>query len=327
MTDICLYPGESIPLNIRLTRMFELTVPLTAPAFMPIVNLNAGEVSIIPVEDRRGYKFRLRYVKKDGNRGPWTFIYPHTVAGKTAPPANVGGFSVNQIRDLVTANWVEVPDHDLAGYEFRFGVVGISWADGNPVSGEYKGATFTTPNIPPGTWDVMLKAKDTSTPANYSLNEARKTITVYTFYNILADIHDFPLWGGVLVNFVRDPLTGHLHPESQDSSGGNDNNWVDYYCHNPYEEVSYESPEIDLGADTLIRAWGHIYSNLGPGESGLANPQLQLDYKLGGGVYDGFEKWTIGLLTARYLKFKLVNTAEVGVVRVTDLKSVADEPQ
>jgi hypothetical protein len=294
------------------------------PVLLPVSAYQEGQVSIMPVEDGVEYKFRLRFIKKNNNRGPWTATQTHTVAGKTAPPADVTGLAVNQLRDLITASWAKVADLDLAGYECRYGSVGFPWAAANLVNGEYKGTTFTTTNIPPGTWDVMLKAMDTS--GNYSETEARVTITVFTFYEILSEQQYAPLWEGTLTNYRRNPRTGYLNPVDQAAADAEGQELFEKYVIDPYDEAIYEGDEIDLGEDKLVRAWGHIDSNLGPGESGLANPEMWLRYKPDGGAYTDWLKWTIGLVEARYFKFRLRNLAAVGNVRVTGFKAVLDQP-
>jgi hypothetical protein len=245
------------------------------------------------------------------------------VEGKTAPPANVTGFYVMQAENVITALWTAIPDLDRAGYEIRYGEVGESWAVGILVNGEYKGSSFTTTNIPPGTWDVMIKAIDTS--GNYSAAEARKTLQVYQFYSILSQVEQWPLWGGTLVNLVRNPLTGNLNPDDQDIPDGDDFDVFDNYVVNPYSTMSYTTPEIDLASDEVARAWARIYSNLGPGETGIKNPLLSMDYKLDGGAYDGFESWGIGYFEGRYAKFKVSIDPAVGILRLTGFQPTIDQ--
>jgi hypothetical protein len=294
-----------------------------AAVTLPVVPLDTGEVSIMPVTDGQSYDFRLRYVKKDGSRGPWGATETEVVEGKTAPPADVTGFYVMQVENVITALWTAIPDLDRASYEIRYGEVGEPWSAGILVNGEYKGNSFTTTNLPPGTWDVMIKALDTS--GNYSTNEARKTFQVFQFYAILSSVERRPLWEGTLVNLVRNPLTGNLNPDDQDIPDGDDFDVFDNYVVNPYSEISYTSPEIDLGSDEVARAWARIYSNLGPGETGTKKPLLSLDYKLAGGAYDGFESWGIGYFEGRYVKFKLFVDPAVGVLRLTGFQPTIDQ--
>ena len=82
------------------------------------------------------------------------------------------------------------------------------------------------------------------------------------------------------------------------------------YVPYPVSTLVYEADEIDLGFDDTIRVWGDIYSNLGPGVlTGVANPQLEIDYKTAAGSYAGFQSWGFGEILARYVKMRLVVTS------------------
>jgi len=293
------------------------------PVILPVVPLDAGEVSIVPVEDGLSYQFRLRYVKNDLSRGGWCATVTEVVEGKTAPPANVTGFNVYQIGNVVTAKWVAIADLDLAGYEIRYGAADVPWADAIQVNGGFSGTTFTTTEVPPGTWDFLIKAVDTT--GNFSAVEARKSFTVYSFYQILSALTSWPLWPGTLTNFICNPRTGNLNPDDQDIPSGNDFDVFDNYVVNPYAESSYEAPEIDLGADEAVRAWARMNANLGPGETGPNSPALSLDYKLDGGAYDGFESWVLDFLTGRYVKAKVTVDNTSGAMRLTDFQPVMDQ--
>lgn len=313
-------------LNSQITGVecqFWVTGSEESPTILPVVDLDVGEVSILPVTDGQSYDFRLRYVKKDGSRGPWCSTETEVVEGKTAPPSDVTGFYVMQLENLITARWTNILDLDRSDYEIRYGEVGESWEVGIIANGEYRGNSFTTTDIPAGTWDVMIKAFDTS--RNESVTEARKTLQVYQFYTVLSSVEQRPLWGGTLANLVRNPLTGNLNPDDQDIPDGDDFDVFDSYVVNPYSDISYTTPEIDLGSDKVARAWARIYSNLGVGETGIKAPLLSLDYKLDGGAYDGFEEWGIGYFEGRYVKFKVSIDPDIGLLRLTGFQPTIDQ--
>ena len=294
-----------------------------APITLPIVPLDSGEVSILPVEDGQVYDFRLRYVKKDGSRGPWGATVTEIVEGKLAPPSNVTGFNVNQAQTVIIASWAQIPDLDRAGYEIRLVAVGSTWAAGTKINGDFHGTMFTTTNVVPGTWDFMIKAIDTS--GNYSTTEARKTLQIFQFYTALSEIEHFPLWLGTKTNCSRNPMTGNLNPDDQDIQGGDEFNVFDKYVDNPYATMSYEALEIDLGSDEVGRVWARTYSDLGPGEGGVNTPALSIDYKAAGGAYDGFEPWVFGLINGRYVKVMVTFTAATGLCRLTNFQPVIDQ--
>jgi hypothetical protein len=296
-----------------------------APTTMAVVPLRDWEVSLEPVEDGLSYDFRLRYVKMDGSRGPWSATVTHVVEGKSAPPENPAVLYVDQVKEVINFTWPQNPDLDLAGYDLRYGPVGCTVAEGMSLTEIIRSTSFATPMVPPGVWDFLLRAVDTS--GNYSLLEARKTFQVVQFYQVLSQTPDFPLWGGTLANYFRNPNSGYLIPADQDLASGNNFNVFDNFVVTPYAVSSYETPEIDLtgGGDVTARAWARIVTNLGPGESGTVEPKLQFDFKPDGGSYGGFADWTIGAFSGRYVKFRLVATAADGLRRVTDFQGVIDK--
>ena len=300
------------------------TDSLSGPPFtISPVPLADGEISLMPVEDKVAYDFRLRYVKKGGARGPWTEIQTHTVEGKTAPPENVTGFTVYQVREALDFTWNKNPDLDIYGYELRYGPVGCAWEGAEVITEVMLGTSFTTPMIPPGSWDFLNKAVDTS--GNYSASEARKTYTVVQFYDIVTDPGNFPIWAGTLTNMVRDPASGFLIPQDQDLPSGNNFEVFDHFVVNPYASYGYEAPEIDLSADTAARAWARITSGLGPGESGDGQSELQMDYRTEAGSYNGFEPWTIGVFMGRCLKFNMDHQASQGNIILKEFQPVVDK--
>jgi hypothetical protein len=167
----------------------------------PAVPAGVREVSIAPVEDGETYDFRLRYVALDGTPGPWGPTITHSVLGKSAPPADVTGFSVQQNGPVVTFSWTQVPDLDLQGYEIRFGPPGIAWEDADPLTQVTRGTRITTASVPPGTFDFHIRAKDNAKPAtpeggNFSANSAVVTLRVTSALDVIEQREQHPAWSG-----------------------------------------------------------------------------------------------------------------------------------
>lgn len=86
------------------------------------------------------------------------------VYGKTLPPENVSGFTIDQTASRFTLNWQNVTDIDLAGYKIRW-INGDSrdWGSANPI---HDGLLLSSPYIsavrPTGFGTLMIKAIDTS---------------------------------------------------------------------------------------------------------------------------------------------------------------------
>lgn len=117
--------------------------------------------------------------------------------------------------------------------------------------------------------------------------------------------------------------TNKLVPESQDLASVD--GIMDEYLQNPYTESTYISPEFDLGADLKINIDVETVQSLGPGETaGTPNVEVQLDYKLAAGAYDGFETWYGGIINARYFKIKLITTPAEGKTVITSATLNAD---
>lgn len=296
------------------------------PVTLPVVPLDAGEISLMPVEDGIEYSYRLRYVKKDGSRGPWTATATHTVEGKTAPPNDVANVMVNQAEGVVTVEWPPVADKDVkkvGGYIVKWGPQGADYDAMEIANGEYKGTSFSTTKIPPGTWDFAVKAVDSSD--NESVNDARKTFAVYEFYSILSQAEQAPLWAGTCTNCQRNPQTGNINPSSEAATIDEYFDMLASYCLHPPTEYSYEAPEVNLGTDQIARTWARVQSNLAPGEAGSIPPQLSVDYKLDGGAYDGFEDQSIGYFEGRYIKHKITHQSANGLRRLTAFQPVVDQ--
>ena len=87
----------------------------------------------------------------------------------------------------------------------------------------------------------------------------------------------------------------------------------------------YESDEVVIaGFDVETRIWADVGANLGPGETGQASAQLQVDARKSADDYDGFSNFTTGSIEARYVKGRIVSDSSVGVTRLTGFNFVAD---
>lgn len=283
----------------------------------PLVG-GAAQTYLSPVDDGVAYDVRVRAENSIGVRGAWATVTSHTVIGKTAAPSDVTGFAAQQQGDAVVFICDQVGDADLDLVEVRLLDEGdTTWANGIPKANILRGYTVTSAAIPPGTWTFLAKARDTS--GNYSATAARFDLTVSADgYTTIRSAEASPDWPGTLTNFVRH-WTGVLVPDSTVTAGSySGNEWIDSFVPDPAASCTYEAAEIDKGIDVPARVWGDIVSVLGPGETtGIANPKLQVDYKLAAGAYDGYEDWTIGTVPFRYVKGKIVLDTSIGVAKIT----------
>ncbi|KKM84142.1 hypothetical protein LCGC14_1302170, partial [marine sediment metagenome] len=292
----------------------------------PVQEILQGYIEIIPVEELEIYDYQCRFVNNDNTKGPWSTIAQHTVIGKSNPPSNVVGFAAQQNGDVVTFQWNQVDDRDLQGYEIRFGLTGVAWDDGSVLTEVTRGTRITTASIPPGIWDCLIKAKDTSN--NFSTLEARFNITVTSLEATLQVINEWPVWGGIRTNYIRNPWTGNLNPESQVGAGDSGVGFevFDEYVHVPFTLSSYESLERDILFDDQVRVWIETITNtpISAKQTGLNLFDQELDYRLEVDSFDGYEIWTIGQVTARFFKFKLVVNTSENELRITKFQLSID---
>jgi hypothetical protein len=290
----------------------------------PIIGRTNVTAWVVGIQDGINWDFRVRAADDARGVSAWTTITGYTVIGKTAPPENVLNFSASQNGNVVVFKWDQVGDIDLSGYEIRYGVIGITWENGTPLTKTTKGTSVTSAAVPPGTFDFMIKAFDTST--NESVAEDRVSLTVTNELDVIFQRQQAPAWAGTKTNFIVH-WTGVLVPDTASLAGAlSDAELWDEFVAFPYATCTYEAPEIDIGFDDTARIHGAIDSALGPGITvGIADPALQIDFHLAAGAYDGFEPWTIGDRVGRFFKHRLVlNTAE-GLAKILGFLPTVDQ--
>ena len=235
-----------------------------------------GSAHISPVEDGAPYDFRVRFKNSIGSTSTWVEVLAHTIIGKTAAPSKVAGFSVSQNEVFTTFRWNSVPDVDLAGYEIRYGLRGtVTWDNGIPLTAIIRGTSITLANIPPGDHTFMIKAKDTlgiysELPTQVSKVMTQANYTTDTTLNLADDG-----WTGVLENFLVHAPTNSLVPDSltQGDSAVDifDNSNLVYY-----DLAKFTLPEMDLGSEKSVRAWGLVRSRLMADTTGTNSPRWQI---------------------------------------------------
>lgn len=302
---------------------FKLSSSSVWQAAPPVVT--GTQTWISPVRDGDTYDVRVRAADSVRNVSAWVLVTGHVVAGKSQPPADVTGFSASQNGNVVTFQWNQVGDSDLAGYEIRYGPQATAnWSNGIVLTSVTRGTRVTSAAVPPGTWKMLIKARDTS--GNYSTNATGFNLVVTNELDIISQQQQAPDWVGTKINFYVH-WTGVLIPESTVlASNMTDAQLWDTFVHSPYATCTYEAPEIDIGFDDTARVWGSIESELGPGvTTGIADPDLEVDYRTAAGAYDGFEPWTIGDRTGRYFKHRLVLDTNEGIAKITGFLPTVDQ--
>lgn len=126
---------------------------------VPVVSAEAGQVSLLPVEDGLDYDYRLRAIAADGSLSGWTTVSAHRVIGKTTPPPDVETFYINGRRLVWT---YPSPPKDFAGFLVRYNLgQNTNWDDAIEAhSGTISAPPFDALNIPSGQATIMIKGVD-----------------------------------------------------------------------------------------------------------------------------------------------------------------------
>lgn len=289
---------------------------------------DAGELSILPVEDGETYELMLRWTLRGGGFAEWGAPQTHIVEGKTAVPSDVATLAAQQNGNVVTFKWPQIPDLDRAGYVLRYAAQGaFTWAAAALISEETKGTLITNAALPPGNWTVGIKARDTS--GNESANATTFDIVVANANDVVATAVQAPRWPGGRTGLVKHDVSGRLVPESNAlASAMTDAELWDRMVHDPVAVPVYEAPEIDLGFDADgSRVWANAAAAIGPGETGNPVADLQIDYRDEGGAYDGFEDWTIGTADFRRIKARVELDTSQGVAWLSAFTPTVDVPE
>ncbi len=280
---------------------------------------------ILDVQDGVAYDVQISSVNSLGVRSVWVTVAGYVVLGKSANPADVTGFSAQQSENNVNFRCDPNNEADVLEIEIRYNPQGDkNWDSATPVAKILKGLAFNSGVVPPGSWTLLAKAKDTS--KNYSQNAATFDLDVANTYDVVQSAEQAPSWPGQAWHFIRHP-SGALIPDS--TKPANQHTRAELFEQFvPYRQpaCTYEAPAFDLGFDAdEVRVWGVTGSALGRGvTSGVADPQLQIDYRKEAYAYDGFEPWTIGAANFRRLKARVVLGAESGAAKITSFKPVCD---
>lgn len=290
-----------------------------------VLGVDSTEGYAAGVVDGVDYDVRVRLINVRGIASSWVTSSNHTVVGKTSPPDDVTGFIAAQNGDTAIFKWNQVSNIDRDGYEIRYGPRGnTSWEDATPLTRITRGTNITTSDLPPGDWTCYIEAVDTS--GNYSTNPASDDLNFVNTHDVITSVSQATSWSGTISNFVK-THRGVLVPDSQNLASADGFDTFNTFVINPYATCTYEAAEIDIGFDDTVRIWADITSALGPGETGIANPQLSIDYKLAAGSYDGFEDWSIGNREARYFKFKLTLTTADGIAYISAFTPTIDNQE
>jgi hypothetical protein len=265
--------------------------------------------------------------------------HTHTIKGPPAPPL-VQGFSVAQSGGAVGFSWQPITsDNALKGYDIGYAPLGTTaWAAFTLLTEAAAGTEMTNASVPPGTWVFGIVARDIVDQLSPAV--AMVTATISNVQQIVDAPAQGPAWLGSLSGFVRH-WSGVLIPDSsQPASALTNAQLFEQFVPAPVPISSYTAPAIDTGAVDQLRVWGIESAQLGGGGSaanqsmsasalgqGNVNTSLAIDWSSDGVSYNGaFQPWTVGNVTARFIKAQLVQTNSSGGCVVTGFTPTIDVP-
>lgn len=280
---------------------------------------------ILDVQDGVAYDVRLRSANRFGAKSAWVTSSNHTVLGKSQKPADVTGFSAVQNGTRVNFRCDPNAETDNDRIEVRRTPAGVTdWSAGVATANILRGNAMVSEVVPPGAWTFLAKAFDTT--FNESANAARYDLTVTNPNTVVIEKPQAPDWLGTLTNCEKH-WTGVLVPSSTKTAAQHTREELfEQFVPYPPSEYSYEAPEIDIGFDATFRLHAVMSAALGRGvASGVAVPALEIDYKLAAGAYDGFEAWTVGDITARYVKLRVKCRSATGKAYISAFTPTGDK--
>lgn len=177
----------------------------------------------------------------------------------------------------------------------------ISWelvqvedADGNMGLGidmdlrELSAAVFA---FNPATDEIPLNASpNTNLPSPFGQMAIVSAFIERTGFTTIKEQEMAFNWAGTVVGMVHNPLTGCLNVDDQIGAVGNNFDVFDQYVQTPVTTAYYESPEIDIEFDDVVRTFVEYAMDKGPGETAGFEFEVQADAKMeADAAYDGYQ--------------------------------------
>lgn len=141
-----------------------------------------------------------------------------TLLGKTAPPSDVTGFSIQSVGYASYLSWAPIGDLDASYYEVRFSpeVAGVTWDSAVALSGNvtHPGSSKVVPSAN-GTY--LIKAVDTSGIASRNAALVITEVASLQALNAIAELVESPTFTGTKTHCVVD--TGTLQLDVGETAG------------------------------------------------------------------------------------------------------------
>lgn len=236
----------------------------------------------------------------------------YTIKGP-APPGVVQNLAAQQNGDTVLISWSDLTDFALKGYDILYGPQGGTVAGAVLITEASRATSESTVSIPPGSWTIYVCGHDVADQVGPA---AAVNLTVVSANLPVVSQSYGPDWLGVRSGFVLHH-TAVLLPDSTKLANQLSNTQLfAQFCPSPVASPTYTAPVTDTGFTDDLRVFFGATAALGPGIVGSAAVSFALDYWPDGRSDPGsFTAWTVGNVSARYLRAQLTeNTAAPAVL-------------
>ena len=157
------------------------------------------------------YDFRVRSINAMGVRSAWAELTNQLIAGLTAPPSDMTGFTIRALDGQAHISWTRITDLDVinGGYvRIRHSrlLTGATWQDGQDI-GEALAGTQTHIVLPMLAGTYMAKAVDEG--GRFSVNAKFATTNVPNIvdFNAVTTVTEHPSFSGTKDDMVLDGST------------------------------------------------------------------------------------------------------------------------
>lgn len=287
------------------------------------------EAFIWEVEDGANYDVRVRAKNTLGTPSAWETITDFTALGKDAKPGSPSEFTIARLADgtrRFTFDLAAAPADVRVGGGFKIRWFLGTTTDWSAMTNLHTGlltvSPFETNELAAGTYTFAIKAVDSSENESAAATFINATIGNPRLRAALTQQTEEPIWPGTKTNCFVD--NGELR-----STGTEDwtdlpatwsaitTDWGNIVAQNT--TISYETAEIDLGADVTFTPLVTI--------AATASVSLTIEAKVGteadGGVVGSYAALLIPTVGKRYIQFK-VTAVDVAAPVISAMSIIID---
>jgi hypothetical protein len=281
------------------------------------------EIELGPLVPERLHRLNMFTVNFEGTYSEERIVY-FTAEANIYAPGDVLGFNARGIGNMLRCLWDAVPT--AVRYELRYGTSAVSWELATVINAGITGLEYTTRDILPGTYDILLKAIDGA--SQESINAARVTDVILTANPD----------GYIVAEFEADHASSILMTLINNGTewvtdSGETWNALFPLAMNTYDEMIYSyqtvgaaeyiSEELDTEVADFIGIWRvEPSARLLPGyPSGAQIPSTEQVAEVWDGSWNSLTD-IYGKYTGSKLRYRVNTTGKVFIIRPTTLLSV-----